>query len=82
MHNVYFSPQKKANCIILPSTAFLYAMLFYAKYLAASDNVAAMHLGLVGTFLSIVMTASPLVTVVGQLSFKCFCVCRTVVSYW
>ncbi|XP_065053041.1 sugar transporter SWEET1-like [Rhopilema esculentum] len=67
----YCRDKRKANCIILPSAAFLYAMLFYAKYLAASDNVAAMHLGLVGTFLSIVMTASPLVTVSEIIRTKC-----------
>lgn len=49
---------------LLCSASFLYGTLFYAKYIAISESVAATHLGLIGTFLSIVMTASPLVTVV------------------
>ena len=50
--------------MLLSSALSLYAALFYAKYIAYSDAAAATHLGLLGTFLSIVMTASPLVTVV------------------
>ena len=49
---------------LLCSASFLYGALFYAKYIAISESVAATHLGLIGTFLSIVMTASPLVTLV------------------
>lgn len=49
--------------MLLSSALSLYAALFYAKYIAYSDAAAATHLGLLGTFLSIVMTASPLVTV-------------------
>ena len=50
------------------SASFVYSVLFYAKYVAPSDRAAAIHLGLLGSFLGIMMTASPLISVVSRIT--------------
>eukprot|EP00112_Aurelia_sp_Birch-Aquarium-sp1_P019885 Seg5006.1 transcript_id=Seg5006.1/GoldUCD/mRNA.D3Y31 product="Sugar transporter SWEET1" protein_id=Seg5006.1/GoldUCD/D3Y31 len=71
IYYMYCRDRRKVNVTLLCSASFLYGTLFYAKYIAISESVAATHLGLIGTFLSIVMTASPLVTVSEIIRTKC-----------
>lgn len=71
VYYMYCHEKRRVNLTIFGSAMFLYCTLFYAKYLAISDSVAATHLGLIGTFLSIVMTASPLITVSEIIRTKC-----------
>lgn len=90
IYYIYSREKRKLNITLISYVIPLYGALFYAKYLAASETVAANHLGLLGALLSIIMSASPLITLreiirtksVATMSFSFVLICCVSCSLW